>query len=393
MLLTPGQTYSQLIKNYTHFQKAFAAAKDSYDKGRFFHSYQVLKKARSVKGFFQANEALSLHRELSKQLRRGGLEAIWERLNLIDTTSAKFCSENRVALSQGRLWTLLDYRGPRTEEIASGMMRAPILGVHRLATPDANFFFTLDRKGTMLRLDAETGREVARHQLAPASSVRFFRENVYLVDEEGLKLWDLSESKPGGSIPLPPAATRELFPLAEGRLVVNSPKGAEVYNLRQGKSEGVLQVRLPQEPAGGVTFVNESEDRRVLFSGYADGTFAISDPRSGKVFFSQNYETGPVTGVAINMQVAFGLVVSSTGKLVVFDLTNGQIIERTTAHPGAITHLQVTEDGRYLTTRTIDGSFRLWELSWALTDSTSPLSIDWLPSGLFNKLGSFFKPR
>jgi serine/threonine protein kinase/WD40 repeat protein len=393
LLLTPGQSYSELIKGYAHFQQAFAAAKASYDKGHFFHSCQILKKARSFKGFFQAKEALELHRELSTKLRRGGLEAIWERLNLIDTTSAKLCSASHIAFSQGQRWTILNYRGPDPEEIASGQMAAAILGVHRLATANATFLFVYDREGNLLKLDAESGSELGRYKLGPSQDVRFFQEYMYVAGGGGLKLWDLSEAKMEGSVSLPPAPTRELFGLAEGRVVVNSPQGAEVYNLRASKSEGVLKVKLPQEPSGGVTYVNESEDRRVLYIGYADGTFAIADPRSGKVYFAQNYQCGPVTGIALNMKVAFGIVISSSGKLVVFDLTNGNIIERITAHPGAIAHLQVTDDGRYLITRTQTGGFRLWELSWALTDSTKPLSIDWLPKGILNKLGSLlFKP-
>jgi serine/threonine protein kinase len=393
LLLTPGQTYNQLLKGYALFQKAIARAEESYGAGRFFNAYQILRKARSVKGYFQAKEALELHRKLSQKLRRGGLEAIWERLNLIDTTSVKLLGDANLALSQDRTWTLLNYRGLRAEEVGTGQMAAAIIGVHGLVTNEGASVFVLDRQGCLLKLDAGTGHQLAQHQLGPCQDACFFQNCLYLVDQGGLKLWDLSESKMSGSMSLPTAPTREFFGLAEGRIVVNSPAGAEVFNLRQSKSEGPFKIKFPQEPPGGVTLVKESEDRRIVFSGYADGTFAVSDPRSGKVYFTQNYQTGPVTGLAINMQVAFGLVVSSSGKLAVFDLTNGQVIELFTAHPGAITHLQVTDDGRYMITRTLDGSFRLWELSWALTDSTTPLSIDWLPSGLFNKLGSFFKPR
>ena len=139
--------------------------------------------------------------------------------------------------------------------------------------------------------------------------------------------------------------------------------------------------------------MDEMAGRRALYAGFPNGSLAIADPKSGKIHFGVNHQCGPVTGVALNLQLAFGVVASSTGKLCIFDLTNGEIFERFTAHPTGITHLQVSEDGRYVLTRTIDGSLRLWELSWALTDSTTPLSVDWLPSGLFDKLGSFFKPR
>lgn len=394
LLLTPGQSYAELIKGYSHFQKAFEAAKESFDKGRFFHSYEILKKARSIKGFFQAKEALALHRELSKKLRRGGLEAIWERLNLIETSSASLCDEpSHLAYSQTNRWAILNYRDSRGQDLVTGELTAPILGTHCLRTEDEPYFFMVDRAGTLTRIHAAGKQAASRKQLdsGPIQEVRFSDEHVFLASQEELKLCSLTTGEVVGSIAIPPA--RELFPLANGRIVVNSPKGAEIFNLKQNKHEGIFRVKLPAEPSGGVTFVRESADSRVLFSGYADGTFAISDPRSGKVYFAQNYQTGPVTGLVINTQVAFGVVVSSSGKLAVFDLTNGKIIEMFTAHPGAIVHLEVTEGGRYMITRTLDGSFRLWELSWALTDSTSPLTVDWLPSGLLNRLGSFLKPR
>lgn len=394
LLLTPGQSYAELIKGYSHFQRAFAAAQESFEKGQLFHSYEVLKKARSIKGFFQAKEALDLHRELSKKLRRGGLEAIWERLNLIDTSSVSLCaSPSRIAYAQGNRWALMDYRGARPEEVAAGTTNQLILQVYCREETDESLVFVVDRSGLLLELRAEDGFERKRIQIVqgPVQHAVFFRDTLFVADGEGLKLWDLATNQMAGSVSLPPAASRELFPLSEGRLVVNSPEGAEIFNLKLGKSEGPLRVKLPGEPAGGVTCVDELPGRRVLYSGYGDGTFAISDPRSGKVYFAQNYRSGPVTKVALNLQVAFGLVASATGKLVIFDLTNGQVIEQFSAHPGTITHLDVTEDGRYFLTRTLEGSFRLWELSWALTDSTAALAVDWLPSGLFDKLGSILQ--
>ena len=394
LLLTPGQSYSELIKGYAHFQKAFAVARESFEKGQLFHSYEVLKKARSLKGFSQAKEALELHRELSKKLRRGGLEAIWERLNLIDTNSVSLCaSPSRIALAQGNRWALMDYRGARQEEVAAGTTNLPILQVYCREDAEEPLVYVIDQSGLLLELRAGDGFERKRINIVrgPVQQAVFFQDTLFLADQEGLKLWDLSAHQLTGQIALPPAPTRELFPLSDGRLVVNSPEGANIFNLKLSKPEGPLRVKLPGEPAGGITCVDELADRRVLYIGYGDGTFAVTDPRSGKVYFAKNYQSGPVTKVALNIQVAFGLVASATGKLVIFDLTNGQVIEQFSAHPGTITHLDVTEDGRYLLTRTLEGSFRLWELSWALTDSTAPLSVDWLPSGLFNKLGSILQ--
>lgn len=396
LLLTPGQTYTNLLEGYAHFQKAFSVARESFDRGHLFHSYEVLKKARSIKGYFQAKPALELHHELSKKLRRGGLEAIWERLNLIDTTSVSLCAQpSRIAIAQGARWKLLDYRGISSEEVATGATEKEIVRVYCHETSSHTTVYVIDRSGLLLELDAHNGNERRRARIVdgPVERAVFFQEYLYLADPHGLKLWDLTHKQSVGHVELPHAPDRELFPLSDGRIVVNSPRRTEIFNLKLGKSEGEIRVKLPREPAGGVTCAAELAGRRVLFSGYADSTFAISDPRSGRVYFAQNYQTGPVTQVALNLQVAFGLVASASGKLVIFDLPSGNIIEQFSAHPAAITDLEVTEDGRYVITRSGEGSLRLWELSWALTDSTTALTVDWLPSGLFGKLGSLFKPK
>lgn len=396
LLLTPGQSYADLISGFQRYQQFMTQASALFRDGDHFQAYNALRSARNVKGFFQAKEALDLHRELSTRLRRGGLETIWERLNLTQVSSVSIVTHpSRLAVGQDKHWSLHSYRGVKVEEIASGLSDSEILGVHCLpAGGEETLVAVVDRSGKLTLVRATDG-VVLREQgmgIGPLTKVHFFQDSAYLVSAKAVTHLDLRQGQITSSLALVPEQMAELFPLSKERLVLKSGQGPVILSLKNGKLEGPLPVRISRD-IGELTFATELPERKILLAGFSDGSCTISDHRSGKVHFGANKKSGPITGYALSLQMAVGVTVSASGKLAIFDLTNGELFERFTAHADSICQIQLTEDARYLVTRTIGGNCRLWELSWALTQLTSPLTLDWLATGAFDRLGMLFKPR
>jgi len=149
----------------------------------------------------------------------------------------------------------------------------------------------------------------------------------------------------------------------------------------------VALTELPGEP----TFAAEMESPNLLLLGFSNGTLKIIEQKSGRVLRAINHKKGAVTGACLNIPMALGVTVSSTGGLTLIDLTNAEAIERFTAHNQSICSVQVSANGRYISTRTAAGQFRFWELSWLLSEQTGNPTIDWLPTGALGLLGRMFR--
>ena len=163
-----------------------------------------------------------------------------------------------------------------------------------------------------------------------------------------------------------------------------------LLELRKATYKPWLPVNLERLP-GNITFVKDEPECQVRLTGFSDGTLIVSRLKDGHPLFGINHEIGPVTGAAINASAALGVSVSSKGGLTLFGLDTGRMLERFVAHSASVEELSITEDGRYFTTRSADGQFRLWELSWRLSDQLGHRKVDWLPQASSSRLGSFFR--
>ena len=122
--------------------------------------------------------------------------------------------------------------------------------------------------------------------------------------------------------------------------------------------------------------------------GYKSGTVEALNLRSGKRLFALGRQGAPVTDMTLSLAMAYGVATSGNGHLSLFDANSGEEYISFTAHTQPIIEVEVTRDGRYLTTRSANGQFRLWETSWKLGERKQATSISWLPSaGALGKLG------
>jgi len=394
LLLTPGESYEQLITSFDTYLRWFHQALEQFKKGQLVDSYSSLCQARSVSGFLQAEEALELQWALCQTLRRENLESIWERLSLTEVNSTDLHAESRsLALGRRNRLSILKFTGSATETLFETNCSSTVMGLKFFSIAEGEAaLFVAERNGNLSLYKQSTWEklEARDSELGLLRGIRFHEGAALLWSENGdlgvvdmASLHNIFYHHVAGLLD-------NVFLLSSERALLTTNQGSHLLDFRKQKEKPALPIHL-DEPPGKLTFTAESKSAGLVYAGFSDGTLAIAELRSRKVVFAINAENGPVSHFALNLRLAAGVVVTATGGFTIFDLSSGDVLERFTGHSGYIKSVTITEDGRYLCTHTDQGEFRLWELSWLLGDTTGSPTIDWLPRGAFGKLGKLFK--
>lgn len=391
MLFTPGQTYEEVIASYDAYAKEFQQALDLYQKKQYFSSYQALLRCRSVSGFHQTEEALELQWALCEQLQRDGLEAVWERLYIPDVVSGQL-SSGSLLLAKSDGIELSELSGPVITEKLAVENSGGLLGASYLPNyPGGSLIVTLTREALLRYIHVDTG-EVLHSQELPTGAIRkvWFGTEVALLQAKNGSVfaYDLLKNRLGA--PLLRSRLERAFLLNDETAFMVTEKQHVFADLKKGTINAGVPLKMEKFP-GHITFVGNHAQSKLRLTGFSDGTLLISLVKSGQPLFGINQENGPVTGAAINLDTALGVSVSEKGGITFFDLAAGRILERFIAHADGVREISMTQDGRYTTTLSSSGQFRLWEVSWALQDEQRSRQIDWLPAGgLGSALGQFF---
>lgn len=396
LLLTPGESYEQLMSSYRDFSTLFAQAQRLADKNQYFLAYRTLQNARSESGFLQNEDALELQWELCQALKRGGLEAIWERLYSDDIVATALSADCKtLLLAQRESWSLREFGksggATRLRKAAS----APILNARYLSSDDSeSVVILIHRNGSLSCLKASDGEPMHTQDLGlgPLKKALDCGDSLFFISERfTLAFFDLKTLSITSSMALDHIGIVGAFPLQNERALIMLPdQGPAVLDVKTGKLMAGLPVSLPQLP-GQVTFAAETPRHNLFLVGFSDGTILVANQKTGKPLFAFNHEKGPVTGICLNISMAVGVAVSSTGGMTLFDLTTGKVFEKFTAHSDAIDFVALTSNSRYLSTRTRRGESRFWELSWQLTDQTGKRVVEWVPRGALGAFGKMFK--
>ena len=396
LLLTPGASYEQLMTSYRDFRTLLSQAQRLAKKNQYFLAYRSLQNARSESGFLQNEDALELQWDLCQALKRGGLEAIWERLHSDDIVSTSLSQDSRtLLLAQDRSWSIREFGKSGGATRLRMEASSPILSARYLTSDTAESVVILIHKnGTLSCLEAAEGRVLNTQDLGlgPLKRAVGAEDSIFLVSENfTLAYFDLRSLTVRSSIALDHIGVVGAFPLQNDRALIMLPdQGPALMDVKTGKLVAGLPVSLPQLP-GKVTFAAETSRHNLYLLGFSDGTVLIANSINGKPLFAFNHEKGPVTGICLNISMAVGVSVSSTGGMTLFDLTTGKVLERFTAHSGAIESVELTSNSRYLSTRTLRGESRFWELSWLLTEQTGRRVVEWVPRGALGAFQKMFK--
>lgn len=379
LLLTPGETYEDLIQSYMNYSAAMSDALRLKDERRYPDSYKALRQARAVRGFLQSEHALTLQWELCTILEREAMEALWERMFFRGITSVAFSKNGRLlAIARGNECEVLIFTGTETKEKYKVALEARVLNLHfhnsNLLAVDINgVAHTLSASDGSISNSTDLGvGKLKGSAYGGGNLVAWANEAVAFDPTRGMKT-----SPRSGNLSL-------VVPLSSGRMLCATEDTLQLMNLRSGE----VEVSLPLPP--GMTCLAMMEEEGVFLSGFDDGTLRAFELKSGKILFQVRWDVGALTSVKVNAAMAFGVAVSQTGRLTVFDLATGQDYVSFTAHTQAIPQLEMTDDGRYLLTHSQRGQFRMWETCWSLKEKEGAPPIPWLPSNsTLGRLGKF----
>ena len=382
LLLTPGETYEDLIASYLHYQKFMREALEAKNSRRYADSYRALRAARSARGFLQSEQALDLNWELSEPLARESLEALWERMFYRGVTAAGMSQDGRLlGMARGKRCDVLELLGASTRELYSFELASPPLALHFLDT----HLLIVEKSGTLHFMNAEDGNVLSTLQLDVRDGTSSAYQNGHLLvwNKQGaIQGFDCKNQSPTPVRQAPGLLAGFVAPLTKSLVLCGGPDGAQALDLQSGQSPGTIKLN------GDACFLRAVEDEQLLLVGYKSGTVEALNLKSGRNLFTLERQTGPVTDVQLNLAMAYGVATCGNGHLSLFDLNSGEEYISFTAHTQPIVEVEVTKDGRYLTTRSANGQFRWWETSWKLGERTSATSVSWLPSaGALGKLG------
>ena len=381
-LLTPGETYEDLIRSYVNYNAAMTDALKFKEQRLYPESYWALRKARGVRGFLQSEHALTLQWELATILERESLEALWERMFFRNIRAVGFTRNGRLlAMARGKRCEVQVFTGTSTKDRFSLEVKALPEDLH---FHNSNLL-VVETTGVVHTLSASDGSITNSTDLGvgEVAGSNYGGGNLVVWGKGG----DVVGFDPTRAIKTSPTKGnfKCILSLPGGRAMCSEVGKLNLFNLRSGKRE--LALNIPK----GLTCIASMEDDEVILAGFEDGTLRAFDTETAKEMFCVKWDVGALTGVKINRALAYGAAVSKTGRLTVFDLSTGKEFITFTAHTQSITQLEMTDDGRYLLTRSTNGQFRLWETCWLLKDNEGAAPISWVPTSAASPLGRFGK--
>jgi serine/threonine protein kinase len=394
MLMTPGQSYAEIIAGFEQYQQELGQAAVLYEAKELYASYQSLRRARAVPGFQQAEEALELQWALCRQLQRDGLEAIWERLFLPDTVAGQLSADCRhLLLARPDHVELFSLSGPRIESKLKIRPGYQPISAHLLSDSGVIIVFGVDGELSSYRADTGELKVTQKLKTGRLSRVQLQSELALIQSASGQVFpLQLRTAKMGEPIPLLERTLKRAYLLNNQQVLLVTHQGPLIANLAKNRSQPGSPVE-PETNLQEISFCADCQRSKLRIVGFANGELVLAQQKSGRSLRTLKLENGAVTAAVVHLETALAVAVTDQGGLTLFDLSQGEVIDSFVAHADGVTDLTLTPDGRYLTTRSSSGQFRLWELSWTLSDRPGAREIPWLPGSALDKLGKFFRGR
>jgi hypothetical protein len=394
-LLSPGQTYQDLVRGAQTFPVALASAREAMESGQYLESYRQLLKARSIGGYGQVPEALDLNWALIEKMGRDQIDAVWDRL----TVGGKRPGPVAISGLGDHLLVIFSRQVSLRLETsaASRMLWTQTCRGRVLASRfEDNAVTLVEESGRVITLGLEDGRQVEEVAIGAASLVdaHLCGSTVLFATSTTVGSFDLaSRAITAQSLPLDKAPLR-VYPWYGQLVIVCSACGCGVVELGK-KPTGVVQPFSDKayKPGSRITFGHHDLKNRVMTLGLEDGTLAITDATNGRLLYAIGKVTGAVTGFALLPDLNAGVVTTAQGQLYFWDMLADKVLEVLLAHRGGVQQLRVDNSGRHLVTVGGDEQARLWETCWTASLSLEERRrLEWLPTETtLSKLAKFFR--
>ncbi|MBI3725432.1 protein kinase [bacterium] len=196
-------------------------------------------------------------------------------------------------------------------------------------------------------------------------------------DETPVRIWDLRTRKPAAMSHLPPTGDPPVVsldvsdPSDDGMLVLcGSWHEARLYAFsssplsaaKEGEKGRVRRIVL-QGGEGWTTSVALSRDVKRAVLGSQEGSVRVFDGATGKLDWTLDAHTRPVSAVAISPDSSRALSASPDGLLRLWDLESGKPLWPHEGHAGWVYSVALSADGKTAVSGGIDRIVRAWDLA------------------------------
>ena len=390
-LLSPGRSYAEIVSASKRFRDMLGQAEDAMTREQAPAAYRNLNRARSVEGYAQAPDALTLNWRLLSVLRRGKLEAVWERLNFDGDGErpgpiALSDDGHHLLVSFGPNVTLYHDTGTDTKSLWSFQAKDDIKAISlQQPEPGKEVVLILDRQGEGGLFSLQDGRQVQtvcmdRGQLEHIS-IRGHRAYYYRPADGAIGAYDTLTGQSLGEVPWVIPPLKRFFPYSVDTVIVSGEDGFGTLSLGKGKAK-MTPIRLKGvQCVSKLSYARYDSEAALLHLGFDDGSLVICDAnRNRPVFQLSQAASGAISGFEMVANLSVGIVSTTSGQLLFFDLHTGVLLEEFSAHRGRIQQLCVSASGRYLATAARGGHVRMWETSWTAVEDESEPPLEWLPT-------------
>lgn len=290
-------------------------------------------------------------------------------------SAAVFAPRGQQVLSGGydqraKIWDLAGY-----EEVR--VLQGNVLDEHEDAVLGAAFsadgrrIVTASRDRTARIWDAASGKSLQRlregHRYL-ASSVAFFaggRRLLTAAMDNTTRIWDVGS----GSELVNFEGTGVWAAVAvshDGKSVItgSDDRGAKLWDADSGKL--VQTFQLEQKKAAQVMAVAFSPDDRLVATGDEAGQCCLWEVATGKLRWQNSRHAGEINAMAFVPGSPHLLTASNDYTVFSWHVDSGQLdMPRILKHPGPVTSMDVSSDGRWVATTCEDGNVRVWERAGA----------------------------
>jgi serine/threonine protein kinase len=389
-LLSPGRSFAEILSASHRFRDTLRQAQEALAREQLAAAYRQLNRARQVEGYAQFPDALDLNWRLLSVLRRGALEAVWERLNF-DGAGER---PGPIALSEdGKLLlvsfgpevTLYVDTGTETRSLWTWQAKEQIKAISLLRHDNQDTALILDRQGEGALFRLSDGHLLEKIMLDRGQlehiALRGPLAYYYRPADGAIGAYNTRGRQLLGEVQglLPPL--KRFFPYSDDTILISGEEGFGTVPLGKGKAK-LHPIRLKGlTPVSELSYARYQRETSLLALGFEDGSLVLCDAaRQRPVFQLSQAASGAITGFEMVADLSLGIVSTSKGQLLFFDLHSGVLLEEFSAHRGRIQQLCVSSSGRYLATAARGGHVRLWETSWTACEDESEPPLEWLPA-------------
>lgn len=389
-LLSPGRSYAEIVSASKQFHDLLGQAEDALVREQVGAAYRNLNRARSVDGYAQSPEALDMNWRLLSTLRRGKLEAVWERLNFDGDGErpgpiALSRDGHHLLVTFGSVATLYFDDGIETRSLWAVQTREDVLAATFLRSETGEeAVLLLDRKGEGGLYQQADGKLLRKITLGrgPLNHISLRGSRAYYSCPDGsIGAYDTALGRKLGEVAglIPPL--QRFFPYSMDTVIVSGEEGFGTVPLSKGKANLSSIKMKGMQIVSPLSYARFEKKTSLLHLGFEDGSLAVCDTGKSKpVFQLSQAASGAISGFQLVPSLSVGIASTSSGQLLFFDLHSGVLLEEFSAHRGKIQQLCVSASGRYVATAARGGHVRLWETSWTACEDESEPPLDWVSS-------------